>query len=108
LPVVWSGGLIIRWLVLAGTLAFAASGQVYSPRVLVAGQADSTDLTRFADGILRQAGARTPRERAEAVWRYFLTDGRFVKAGFWYHIAGWAYEEPGGEVLDPLKLLNSY
>jgi len=31
-----------------------------------------------------------------------------VKPGFWYHIAGWAYEEPSGEVLDPVKLLNSY
>jgi hypothetical protein len=31
-----------------------------------------------------------------------------VKPGFWYHIAGWAYEEPTGEVLDPVKLLNSY
>ncbi len=25
-----------------------------------------------------------------------------------YHIAGWAYEEPVGQVLDPIKLLNSY
>src|SRR4029078_10802963 len=41
------------------------------------------------------------------IWRFFLTDGRFVKPGFWYHIAGWAYEEPKGEVLDPVKLLNS-
>src|SRR5260370_839877 len=31
-----------------------------------------------------------------------------VKPGFWYHMAGWAYEEPAGEVLDPVKLLNSY
>ena len=56
----------------------------------------------------RKPSAHTPRERAEAIWRFFLTDGRFVKPGFWYHIAGWAYEEPTGEVLDPLKLLNSY
>ena len=82
--------------------------QVYSPRVLNSGQPDSSNLTRFANDIYRQAGATTPRERAEAVWRFFLTDGRFVKPGFWYHIAGWAYEEPVGEVLDPLKLLNSY
>ncbi len=31
-----------------------------------------------------------------------------MKPGFWYHIAGWTYEEPTGEVLDPIKLLNSY
>lgn len=84
------------------------SGQVYSPNVLRKDQPDTTDLRRLAEGIYRQANAQTPRERAEAVWRFFLTDGRFVKPGFWYHIAGWTYEEPAGEVLDPLKLLNSY
>jgi hypothetical protein len=89
-------------------LAAAASAQVWSPRVLRQGQPDHTDLARFARGIYAQAGAHTPRQRAEAIWRFFLTDGRFVPPGFWYHIAGWAYEEPGGEVLDPLKLLNSY
>ena len=31
-----------------------------------------------------------------------------MKPGFFYHIAGWTYEEPFGEVLDPIKLLNSY
>jgi hypothetical protein len=82
--------------------------QVYSPKVLRQGQIDSSSLAALAKGICEQAGARTPREKAEAVWRFFLTDGRHVTPGFWYHIAGWAYEEPGGEVLDPLKLLNSY
>ena len=72
------------------------------------GQPDSTNLKSFANTIVQNAGAKTPRERAEAIWRYFLTDGRFVKPGFWYHIAGWTYEEPMGEVLDPLKLMNSY
>jgi hypothetical protein len=72
------------------------------------GQPDTTDLKRFASTIVGNAGAKTPHQRAEAIWRFFLTDGRFVKPGFWYHIAGWAYEEPAGEVLDPLKLLNSY
>lgn len=101
--------MLLARLAVGSTLAAASlCGQVYSPRVLIAGQPDASDLTRFAEGIFRQAGAKTPREKAEAVWRYFLTDGRFVKPGFWYHIAGWAYEEPGGEVLDPLKLLNSY
>ena len=88
--------------------ASTSHAQVYSPKVLHKGQPDPTDLGRLAEGIYAEAGAQTPRERAEAVWRYFLTDGRFVKPGAWYHIAGWAYEEPSGEVLDPLKLLNSY
>jgi len=90
---------------LAGSLA---SGEVYSPKVLRKGQPDASDLARLAQGIYAEAGATTPRDRAEAIWRFFLTDGRFVKPGFWYHIAGWAYEEPGGEVLDAVKLLNSY
>ncbi|MBI5086214.1 MAG: hypothetical protein HZB13_16650, partial [Acidobacteria bacterium] len=82
--------------------------QVFSPVVLVQGQPDPTDLRRLAGGIIANAKAETPRQKAEAIWRFFLTDGRFVPPGFWYHIEGWAYEEPKGEVLDPLKLLNSY
>ncbi len=82
--------------------------QVYSPRVLKKGQPDSSDLSALAQGIFAQSVAHTPREKAEAIWRFFLTDGRFVKPGMIYHIAGWAYEEPSGEVLDPVKLLNSY
>lgn len=82
--------------------------QVFSPKVLRKGQADAWDLRSLAAGIYAQSGARTDREKAEAIWRFFLTDGRFVKPGFWYHIAGWAYEEPNGEVLDAVKLLNSY
>ncbi len=91
-------------------LLFAAgcSAQVYSPLVLRKGQPDPTDLKRFTAAIYQQSGAKTPREKAEAIWRFFLTDGRFVPPGFWYHIAGWAYEEPTGEVLDPMKLINSY
>ncbi len=80
--------------------------QVYSPRVLKEGQPDPTDVRSFARTIC--ANARTPGEKAEAIWRFFLTDGRFVRPGYWYHIAGWTYEEPKGEVLDALKLLNSY
>ncbi|MBL0156851.1 MAG: hypothetical protein IPP47_07070 [Bryobacterales bacterium] len=95
-------------LILSIVATLQLHGQVYSPRVLTKDQPDTTELHRLAQGIYRQANAHTPRERAEAVWRFFLTDGRFVKPGFWYHIAGWAYEEPAGEVLDPLKLLNSY
>ncbi len=82
--------------------------QVYSPRVLKKGQPDTANLLALAQGIFEQAHAHAPRKKAEAIWRYFLTDGRFVKPGLIYHIAGWAYEEPGGEVLDPVKLLNSY
>jgi hypothetical protein len=98
---------------LASIAALAAAGvlmhaQVYSPQVLRKGQPDTTSVAALAKDICERAGAQTEREKAEAIWRFFLTDGRFVKPGFWYHIAGWAYEEPMGEVLDPLKLLNSY
>jgi hypothetical protein len=82
--------------------------QVYSPTVLMRDQVDTSTLPALAAGIYAQAGAVTPRQKAEAIWRFFLTDGRHVTPGFWYHIAGWAYEEPDGEMLDPLKLLNSY
>jgi len=88
--------------------AAIASAQVYSPNLLRTGQPDSSNLKRFADSICAAANAHTPREKAEAIWRFFLTDGRFVAPGYWYHIAGWSYEEPFGEVLDPIKLLNSY
>ena len=98
----------MQLLVLGATFTVAAAAQVYSPKVLLKNQPDSSDLRKLARGIYENAGAKTPREQAEAIWRFFLTDGRFVKPGFWYHIAGWAYEEPMGEVLDPLKLLNSY
>jgi hypothetical protein len=98
----------VRVLLLLLLLVPAAPAQVHSPKLLRKGQPDPTVLARMARGIYSQAGAKTPRDRAEAIWRYFLTDGRFVAPGFWYHIAGWAYEEPMGEVLDPLKLINSY
>jgi hypothetical protein len=83
-------------------------GQVFSPKVLLEGQIDASSLDALARGICEQAKAVSPRDKAEAIWRFFLTDGRFVKPGFWYHVAGWAYEEPSGEVLDPVRLLNSY
>ena len=82
--------------------------QVYSPWVLVAGEPDTRELKSVAGALYESAGASTEREKAEAIWRYLLTDGRFVEPGMFYHIAGWAYEEPLGEVLDPLKLLNCY
>ncbi|WP_031498315.1 hypothetical protein [Bryobacter aggregatus] len=85
-----------------------SQAQVYSPIVTKAGQADTSSLPTLVRDIYAEAHARTPREKAEAIWRFFLTDGRFVQPGMIYHIAGWAYEEPKGEVLDPLKLLNSY
>ena len=86
----------------------SGGAQVCSPTVLLRGQVDSSSLAAFAASIYAQSGAVTPRQKAEAIWRFFLTDGRFVAPGFWYHIAGWTYEEPDGEVLDPIKLLNSY
>lgn len=98
----------LKMLLLAAMFAGVVSAQIYSPKVLRDGQPDASDLKKFTAAIYRQANATTPRAKAEAIWRFFLTDGRFVKPGFWYHIAGWAYEEPGGEVLDPIKLLNSY
>jgi hypothetical protein len=82
--------------------------QVYSPKVVLDGQVDTTDLKTLAATLYKNANARTDREKAEAIWRYLLTDGRFVKPGVFYHIPGWSYEEPMGEVLDPVKLLNSY
>ena len=100
--------MLSRLLLVAGLFAAPLTAQVYSPKVFLKGQVDSTDLHTLAQGIFAQAHATTPREKAEAIWRFFLTDGRFVRPGIWYHIAGWSYEEPKGEVLDPLKLLNSY
>ena len=82
--------------------------QVYSPIVTKAGQVDTSTLPNLVRDIYKESKAVTPEQKAEAIWRFFLTDGRFVKPGAIYHIAGWAYEEPKGEVLDPLKLLNSY
>jgi hypothetical protein len=82
--------------------------QVCSPSVLLKGQPDARNLKTLVQGLYSAAGAETDRQKAETIWRYLLTDGRFVEPGMVYHIAGWAYEEPAGEVLDPLKLLNSY
>ena len=86
----------------------SSRAQVYSPTVVRDGDVDTTSLHRMAEGIVRNAHAETPRQKAEAIWRFFLTDGRFVRPGIFYHIPGWAYEEPLGEVLDPIKLVNSY
>lgn len=98
----------MRRLVLFLALCCAVNAQVYSPLVLKKGQVNTTDLKTMIADVYANAGARTPREKAEAIWRFFLTDGRYVKPGFWYHIAGWVYEEPRGEVLDAMKLINSY
>ena len=88
--------------------ALRSPSQVFSPKVLTSTQVDTTDLSAMVKGIYRNAHAVTDREKAEAIWRFFLTDGRFVKPGIFYHIPGWAYEEPMGEVLDPIKLVNTY
>jgi len=96
-----------RW-ALALLWGWTAAGQVYSPQVLRPGQADATTLTALARSVCERAGARTERDKAEAIWRFFLADDRFVKPGFWRHLDGWAYEEPDGQALDPLQLIHSY
>jgi hypothetical protein len=98
-------------LVAAVLIVFGSPGlraQVYSPQITKVGQVDTSNMKSLVEGIYRQYDAKTPREKAEAIWRFYLTDGRFVKPGIFYHIPGWAYEEPVGQVLDPMKLLNSY
>ena len=89
-------------------LSFVAPAQVFGPFLRRRGDIDASSATALARSVCERAKARTDREKAEAIWRFFLTDGRFVEPGFWYHIAYWSYEEPGGELLDVSKLLNSY
>ena len=96
-----------RW-ALALVVGCTVGAQVYSPQVLRPGQPDATSLAALARSIFERDGAKTDREKAEAIWRFFLADGRFVKPGFWRHLDGWAYEEPGGQSLDPLELIHSY
>ncbi len=98
--------LMAAVLISAGSLGLRA--QVYSPQITRVGQVDTSNMAKLVQGIYRQYHATTDREKAEAIWRFYLTDGRFVKPGMFYHIPGWAYEEPVGQVLDPIKLLNSY
>jgi len=57
----------------------AACAQVYSPKVLSSGEPDTTDLKSLTETLYAQALATTDRDRAETLWRYLLTDGRFVK-----------------------------
>ena len=102
------GSRVMKYIFCLLFFAVTLAAQVYSPKLLREGQPDSSDLKKFVQTIYEHADAQTPRAKAEAIWRFFLTDGRFVKPGYFYHIAGWAYEEPYGEVLDPIKLLNSY
>ncbi|HUU28090.1 MAG TPA: hypothetical protein VM123_09775 [archaeon] len=102
-----SAALALSVLVSLFTLA-QVQAQVCSPWVLGKGQPDTRYLNKLVRTLYEQSGAATDREKAETIWRYLLTDGRFVEPGMFYHIAGWAYEEPLGEVLDPSKLLNSY
>jgi hypothetical protein len=102
---------IVLTFVVAALLAAGSprmQAQVYSPEITKVGQVDTSNMTSLVQGIYRQYNATTDREKAEAIWRFYLTDGRFVKPGMFYHIPGWAYEEPVGQVLDPIKLLNSY
>ena len=89
-------------------LVGSLNAQVINPWVLSPVQPDTRSMKALASDLYRRENATTDREKALAIWRYLLTDGRFVDAEMIYHIAGWAYEEPAGEVLDPVKLLNSY
>jgi hypothetical protein len=102
----------IVWMIAIASLVLTVPrrvpAQVYSPEITKVGQVDTSNMKSVAQGIYRQYGAKTPREKAEAIWRFYLTDGRFVKPGMFYHLLGYAYEEPNGQVLDPIKLLNSY
>lgn len=82
--------------------------QVVNPWVVAAGQLDTRDLSRLTESLFARDSAVTPRQQALSIWNLLLTDGRFVPPGMFYHLGGWAYEEPEGEVLDPLKLINSY
>ncbi|MBW7995652.1 MAG: hypothetical protein FVQ81_03555 [Candidatus Glassbacteria bacterium] len=93
---------------LAAALVQPLAAQVHTPWVTLRGEPDTRDLGRLVTTLYENAAAVTDRQKAETLWSYLLTDGRFVEPGMFYHIAGWAYEEPLGEVLDPLKLLNSY
>ena len=54
--------------------AISSIGQVYSPTLTEKGQVDATSLQSLTQGIYEQASAITPREKAEAIWRFFLTD----------------------------------
>ena len=72
---------MIRSLAVLLLLASSLAGQIYSPKVLREGQVDTTSLAALAEGIYRNSDAQTEREKAEAIWRFFLTDGRFVEPG---------------------------
>ncbi|MCX6622210.1 MAG: hypothetical protein NTY38_14305 [Acidobacteria bacterium] len=52
--------------------------QVNSPRILMQGGIDASSVNTLAQSICLKAKAKTPREKSEAIWRFFLTDGRFV------------------------------
>ncbi|HZC44659.1 MAG TPA: hypothetical protein VE195_10815 [Acidobacteriaceae bacterium] len=102
---------LVWWMVIAVCIVAGPRtlrSQVYSPEITKVGQVDTSNMASLVQGIYRQYNATTDREKAEAIWRFYLTDGRFVKPGMFYHLLGYAYEEPNGQVLDPIKLLNSY
>jgi hypothetical protein len=102
----------IVWMIAVAALVLTAprcaQAQVYSPEITRVGQVDTSNMKSLVQGIYQQYHAKTDRQKAEAIWRFYLTDGRFVKPGMFYHLLGYAYEEPNGQVLDPIKLLNSY
>ena len=97
-------------LLLSSTSGNAADNRfsmVYNPQIRLQGDLDYSDLDSLVNGLFNKYNAGTPREKAEAIWRFLLPSAEYGGQAI-YHLAGWAYEEPCGQVLDPLKLLNVY
>ena len=90
---------------LAGAVSLHA--QVYSPRITKQGQPDVADLKAMTAEIYRQADATTERAKAEAIWRFYLTDGRFVKPGIFVISPDGHMKSLKARCWIP-KLLNSY
>ena len=95
----------IVWMIAVAALALTvprcSRAQVYSPQITKVGQVDTSNMKSLVQGIYQQYHAKTDREKAEAIWRFYLTDGRFVKPGMFYHLLGYAYEEPKGKCSIP-------
>jgi hypothetical protein len=80
---------------------------VYNPQIRLQDDLDYSNLDSLVNGLFNKYNAGTPREKAEAIWRFLLPSAEYGGQAI-YKLAGWAYEEPNGQVLDPLKLLNVY
>ncbi len=80
---------------------------VFNPQIRLCNDLDYSNMDSLVQGLFRKHNATTPREKAETIWRFLLTSSDYGGRAI-YHLAGWAYEEPDGQILDPLKLLNVY